>query len=130
MRSAPPHLPSLLFLRLDLRFDESLGAWFGDVSPDVLEEGLLESAVGSVSASACAYPALDIAAAALLLRLLRPSSRTSGVSGSTGSPRGLLVLRLSFGGGGEGSAGALRLREAEVRRVGGDAVSVAVEGDA
>ena len=125
-----PLLPSLVFLRLALRFEESLGAWFGDVSPDVPEEGLSESAMGSISASACAYPALDIAAAALFRCLLLPCSGASGTSGSTGSPFGLLVLRLSFWVGGDASAGALRLREAEVRRVGGDAVSVVDGGDA
>ena len=41
-----------------------------------------------------------------------------------------LVLRLSLDGGGDGSSGALRLREAEGRRAGGDGLSVAVEGEA
>ena len=122
-------LPSLLFLRLDLRLEESLGAWFGEVSPDVPEEGLPESAMRSVSASGCAYPALDIAAAAPFRLLLRPSSGASGVANSMGSPLCLLVLRASFGEGGDASAGALRLREVEGRRVGGDVFSLTVEDD-
>jgi hypothetical protein len=96
----------------------------------VPEEGLPESAIGSIPAAGCAYPALDIAAVPLFRRRLLPCSGTSGASGSTGSPLGLLVLRLSFWVGGDASAGALRLREADVRRAGGDAVSVVDEGDA
>lgn len=85
--------------------------------------------MGSISASAWAYPALDISAAALFRRLLRPSSGASGDTVSFRSPRALLVLRVSLGEGGDASVGALRLREAEGRRVGGEVFSVAVDGD-
>jgi len=77
---AEPVGSSLLFLRLDLRLDESLGACCGEVSPDVPEEG----------------PALDISAAGVFLPpFFFASAGVVGASGSAGPPRTLLLLRTS-----------------------------------
>ena len=90
-----PSPPSLLCLRLDLRFEESRGACCGDVSPEVPEDGLPESVMPLAVRSMSTYPALDIAAAAPFLPLVRTSSGESGVSNSVGAALGFLVRRVS-----------------------------------
>ena len=123
-----PNSPSLLFLRLDLRLEESRGACCGDVSPEVPEDGLLASAACSWFCSISTYPALDIAAAELFLPFFRTSSGESRASNLLSPPRGLLVFRVSRWACGGASAEALRLRVMGERCIGGDPVSVAEEG--
>jgi len=106
-----PDSPSLpLFLLL--RFELSLAGFCGELSPDVLDDGLLGSVMSSPLLRLLPYPALDIAAAVdFLLRVLGASADSGASSSSFSSGRERLVLLWSLWFAGDCSAeAALRLR--------------------
>lgn len=91
-----PDSPSLPLLRL-LRFELSLAGFCGEVSPDVLDDGLLGSVMSSPLLRLLPYPALDIAAAVDFLLRFFGASVGSGASGSSlSSARERLVLLWSL----------------------------------
>lgn len=120
-----PSLP--LFLRLLLRL--SFGPFCDEVSPEVLDDGLLKSAISSALLRLLLYPELDISAAGafLLFRLGASLGSIASVSAFS-SPRERLVRLLSLVAGGESSVAALRLRFEVVAAGGG--VSVVLDGEA
>ena len=90
--------PSLLLLRrLLFRFEPSFAPFCGEFSPDVLEEGLLGSAISSGFLRLLPYPELDIAAVLdFLLRFVGASVDSVASCSSVSSALGRLVRLLSF----------------------------------
>lgn len=90
--------PSLLLLRrLLFRFELSFAPVCGEVSPDVLEEGLLGSAISSGFLRLLPYPELDIAAVLdFLLRFVGTSVDSGASCSSVSSALGRLVRLFSF----------------------------------